>query len=100
MGIAVDITEFSETTREIMSEVDMFTLDEKSAVFNLVRIMADYPGSPENGLSRITNEAWSIFSRFEGKEKDLYACVSECLWALVVEAERHLGQGKKDPVKS
>ena len=90
MGKAVDIstTEFSETTREIMSEVDSFTLDEKSAVFNLVRIMADYHGSPEECLSRIADEARSIISRFEGEETALFACVEECFLALVGEAEK------------
>ena len=29
-------TEFSETTKEIMSELEAFTLDEKSSVINLV----------------------------------------------------------------
>lgn len=87
-------TVFSDTTKEIMSELDAFTFDEKSTVINLVRIMADYPGSPEEGLSKIANEARSIFSQFEGKERDLFACVRECLWALACEAERNLERSK------
>lgn len=87
-------TAFSETTQEIMSEVDAFTLDEKSALLNLVRIVAHNPGSPEEGLSRITDEARSIFSRFEGKKEELFTCVSECLWALVCEAERIVLHGR------
>lgn len=93
-------TELSETTQEIMSEVDTFTFAEKSAVFNLVQIMADYPGSPEEGLSRIADEARSVFSRFEEKESDLFACVSECLWALACEAERSVEHGRKNPAEA
>ncbi len=78
-------TDYSDTTKEIIQELDTFTFDEKSAVIKLVQIMADYPGNPEEVLSRITDKAKSIFSRFNGNEKELV--ITECLWALVQEAE-------------
>ena len=80
------------TTQEIMSEVESFTIDEKLAMLSLVRIMADYPGLPDECISRIVEESRRIISRFEGESKTtLYACLRDCHLAIVFDLERSAG---------